>query len=60
MTRPCVILDRDGTIIADKHYLSDPAQVELLPGALEGLARLEALGLPLVLVTNGYFRVSYD
>jgi histidinol-phosphate phosphatase family protein len=56
-----VFLDRDGTVIAERHYLSDPAGVELLPGAAEGLRRMRALGLPLVLVTNqsgvgrGYF-----
>lgn len=56
-----VFLDRDGTVIADKHYLHDPAGVELLPGAAEGLRRMAALGLRLVLVSNqsgvgrGYF-----
>jgi histidinol-phosphate phosphatase family protein len=45
-------LDRDGTIIADRHYLSDPAEVELLPNAAAGLRRLQALGLGLVVVTN--------
>jgi|GEM_PF-79141 histidinol-phosphate phosphatase family domain/HAD-superfamily hydrolase, subfamily IIIA len=59
--RRAVFLDRDGTVIAERHYLSDPAGVELLPGAAEGLRRMRALGLPLVLVTNqsgvgrGYF-----
>ncbi len=59
--RAAVFLDRDGTIIAERHYLSDPAGVELLPGAAEGLRRMRALGLPLVVVTNqsgvgrGYF-----
>lgn len=58
---PAVFLDRDGTVIAERHYLSDPAGVELLPGAAEGMRRMSALGLPLVLVTNqsgvgrGYF-----
>ena len=56
-----VLLDRDGTVIADRHYLSDPAQVELLPGAGEALAALAAGGMRLFLVTNqsgigrGYF-----
>lgn len=56
-----VLLDRDGTIIHDKHYLSDPGGVELLPGAAEGLAQLAAMGLGLVLLSNqsgvgrGYF-----
>ncbi|MEE3715933.1 HAD family hydrolase [Tumidithrix elongata RA019] len=47
-----VLLDRDGTIIKDCHYLSDPDLVELLPGAAEGLRQLQALGLGLVVVTN--------
>lgn len=56
-----VFLDRDGTIVADKHYLSDPAGLELLPNALEGLRELRRLGARLVVVTNqsgvgrGYF-----
>lgn len=59
--RGVVFLDRDGTVIVERHYLHDPAGVELLPGAAEGLRRMQALGLWLVLVTNqsgvgrGYF-----
>ncbi|MEG6552093.1 HAD-IIIA family hydrolase, partial [Desulfocurvibacter africanus] len=61
MTKRYVVLDRDGTIIVDKHYLADPEGVELLPGAVEGLARLAGAGLGLVVATNqsgigrGYF-----
>lgn len=61
MTRRFVLLDRDGTIIVEKHYLSDPDGVELIGGAAEGLRRLRALGLGLAVVTNqsaigrGYF-----
>lgn len=56
-----VFLDRDGTIVADKHFLADPEGVELLPGAAEGLRELRRLGARLVVVTNqsgigrGYF-----
>lgn len=50
--RPAVFLDRDGTLIADRHYLSDPAEVELLPGVVEALRALRAAGLLLVVVTN--------
>jgi D-glycero-D-manno-heptose 1,7-bisphosphate phosphatase len=56
-----VFLDRDGTIVVDKHYLSDPGGLELLPNALEGLRELRELGAKLVVVTNqsgvgrGYF-----
>jgi D-glycero-alpha-D-manno-heptose 1-phosphate guanylyltransferase len=47
-----VLLDRDGTINVERHYLSDPEQFELLPGALEGLKRLHSAGLGLVVVSN--------
>ena len=47
-----VILDRDGTIIVERNYLSDPAEVELLPGAANGLRRMRKLGLGLVVITN--------
>jgi D-glycero-D-manno-heptose 1,7-bisphosphate phosphatase len=50
--RPAVFLDRDGTLIHDRHYLSDPAGVELLPGAGAAVARLNRAGLFVVLVTN--------
>jgi histidinol-phosphate phosphatase family protein len=56
-----VFLDRDGTIIKDVHYLSQPEQVELLAGAAETIARINAALVPVVVVTNqsgigrGYF-----
>ncbi|PZO41458.1 MAG: HAD family hydrolase [Pseudanabaena frigida] len=46
------VFDRDGTIIKECHYLSDPALVELLPSAAEGMRQLQAMGLGLVVVTN--------
>ena len=56
-----VLLDRDGTLIQEKHYLSDPDGVELLPGTLEGLRLLQDAGAEFVVVSNqsgigrGYF-----
>lgn len=50
--RPAVFLDRDGTIIADRDHLSDPAGVRLLPGAARGLRRLADAGYELVVATN--------
>lgn len=47
-----VILDRDGTLIAERNYLSDPDQVELLPATIAGLQRLKRLGMGLVVITN--------
>ena len=50
--RRAVFADRDGTIIEDHQYVADPADVTLLPGAIEALQRLRALGFALVTVTN--------
>lgn len=47
-----ILCDRDGTIIYDRHYLSDPAGVELLPDSASGLRRLGAAGARLFVVTN--------
>jgi D-glycero-D-manno-heptose 1,7-bisphosphate phosphatase len=50
--RPAIFLDRDGTIIADAHYLSEPAQVVLLPRAPDALLALRNAGYALFLFTN--------
>jgi D-glycero-D-manno-heptose 1,7-bisphosphate phosphatase len=47
-----VLLDRDGTLIRDVPFLHDPAKVEILPGVIEGLLKLQAAGLRLAIVTN--------
>jgi rfaE bifunctional protein nucleotidyltransferase chain/domain len=58
-----VFLDRDGTLLKESPYLSDPREAELLPGVGEGLAELQRAGYRLVIVTNqqgiglGYFDV---
>jgi D-glycero-D-manno-heptose 1,7-bisphosphate phosphatase len=59
--RRFVLLDRDGTINVEVHYLSDPDQLALYPGVGPALRRLQDLGLGIVVVTNqsgiarGYF-----
>lgn len=50
--RPAVFLDRDGTVIEDRHHLSDPAGIRLLPGAAGGMRRLADAGYALVIATN--------
>lgn len=58
---PAVFLDRDGTIIVDKHYAFDPDGIELIDGAVDGLRLLQDAGFRLFVVTNqsgvarGYF-----
>jgi D-glycero-D-manno-heptose 1,7-bisphosphate phosphatase len=47
-----VILDRDGTMVIDRGYLSDPAGLEFEPGAAEGLKWLYSHGYRLVVITN--------
>lgn len=51
-SRPFVFLDRDGTIIVQKQYLSDPKEVELIDGAAAALKQLRAAGFGLAVVTN--------
>jgi len=52
LATPPVFLDRDGTLIVEKDYLGDPAQVSLENGVVEGLAMLKAHGHSLVVLSN--------
>ena len=45
-------LDRDGTLIRDTGYPSEPDEVELLPGAARAVRALNRAGVPVVVVTN--------
>jgi len=47
-----VFLDRDGTINREVDYLSQPEQLELLPGAAQAIALLNQAQIPVVVVTN--------
>jgi rfaE bifunctional protein nucleotidyltransferase chain/domain len=59
-----VLLDRDGTLIRNLPFLHDPAKVEILPGVLDGLLKLQAAGLRLAIGSNqqgiglGYYTVQ--
>ncbi len=44
--------DRDGTLNFDRHYVSDPAGIELIPGVAGALRAARTLGLRLFLHTN--------
>jgi len=59
--RRFILLDRDGTIIRDRNYISDPLDVELLPRSAEGLKKFVQMGFGLAVISNqsavgrGYF-----
>jgi D-glycero-D-manno-heptose 1,7-bisphosphate phosphatase len=59
-----ILLDRDGTVIQERNYLSDPGGVALVPGGGEALGRLTRAGARLFLVTNqsgigrGYYSLA--
>lgn len=69
MVTPCeppraVFLDRDGTLIENRHYLRSADGVSVLPGVRQGLSRLREIGAKLFLLTNqsgvgrGYFTLA--
>jgi len=60
--RRAVFLDRDGTLIEERHYLGDPAGVALFPWTLPALRLLRETPLALVLVSNqsGVARGRFD
>ena len=64
---PAVFFDRDGTIMHDANYCSDPKDVHVFPFVAEALRRLKAAGFKLLMVTiqsgigRGYFtREQYN
>jgi D-glycero-D-manno-heptose 1,7-bisphosphate phosphatase len=59
-----VFLDRDGTLIAEKDYLHKIEEVEIFPGAISALKRLQDAGFLLFIISNqsgvgrGYFTME--
>src|SRR5262249_49129725 len=49
---PAVFVDRDGTIMEDCVYCSDPKNVRFFPGVREALRRLKSNGFKLIIITN--------
>jgi D-glycero-D-manno-heptose 1,7-bisphosphate phosphatase len=50
--KPAIFLDRDGTLNEEVGYLHRPEDVVLIPGSARAIARLNALGIPVIVVTN--------
>ncbi len=59
--RPAVFFDRDGTLIHEVHYCSDPARVRAFEDTPRALIKLADAGFALIIITNqsgigrGYF-----
>ncbi|CAA6678743.1 MULTISPECIES: HAD-IIIA family hydrolase [unclassified Lentimonas] len=59
-----IFADRDGTLIRHVDYISDPEQIELLPGVKKSVHELIARGIPFFILTNqsgvgrGYFPIE--
>jgi D-glycero-D-manno-heptose 1,7-bisphosphate phosphatase len=62
--KPAVFFDRDGTLIHDRDYLSDPRGVKLLPGAARAVRLLKDAGYRVFVISNqsgvarGYFTLA--
>ena len=52
LPRRAAFIDRDGTLVNDPGFQRDPSTVELLPGAAAAVARLNAAGIAVIVVTN--------
>jgi D-glycero-D-manno-heptose 1,7-bisphosphate phosphatase len=59
-----IFLDRDGTLIEDRDYLKDPAEVVFFPSTIPTLQKLAGAGFQIIIVTNqsgvgrGYFTMK--
>lgn len=62
--RPGILLDRDGTIIVDRHYVGSIDDVELIEGSAEAIAAFNGAEIPVAVITNqagvarGYYGVD--
>ena len=52
LKRKAFFLDRDGVLIEEKHFISDPKDVYLEQGVLEFFHHLYELKIPIVIITN--------
>jgi D,D-heptose 1,7-bisphosphate phosphatase len=52
MKRPAVFFDRDNTLIISDGYLGNPAEVKLIDGAADAVARARQMGFAAVTISN--------
>jgi len=57
-----LFIDRDGTLIKEKNFLSEPDQVDNIAGAIEGLKLARNAGFKIIVVSNqsGVARGKFD
>jgi len=61
---PAIFIDRDGTLMEEADYCSDPNAVRIIPGVPEALIQLRDAGYRLVIITNqsgigrGYYTLA--
>jgi len=55
-------IDRDGTMVFDKHYLADPRGLEIIPTVPEGIKKFNDANIPVIVITNqsGIARGKFD
>jgi len=55
-------IDRDGTMVLDKHYLADPRGLDIIPTVPEGIKKLNDANVPVIVITNqsGIARGKFD
>lgn len=59
-----LLMDRDGTIIVDKNYLSDPQYIEVIDGVIDSLKKMKTNDFQFFIITNqsgvgrGYFKMQ--
>lgn len=51
-SKKTVFIDRDGTLNKEVEYLSDEKEIELIPGVLEGLKKLNKKNMIIVVISN--------
>ncbi len=62
--RPALFLDRDGTLVHDEGYMSDPTRLRFKRNVVNGIRRIVAMGYVPVVITNqagvgrGYFTIK--
>lgn len=50
--KPCLFIDRDGVLVEESHYLHRTEDVVLIRGVAEAIAKANATGVAVVMVTN--------